>query len=256
LLEKLLSKEVDDISTQPESMKELQKALENKEQEIRALKKKDKEIEREIMRLSASGNVSELKKLLRDPTVNVNSVDEYGATALHYACKNGQDRIMTLLLAHPGIVVNQKNPAGMTPFMMACLHGRSLCAYIMLKDSRVNVNEPDDEGFSPLRRASSHGHLEVLKWWIASNRSQPGNDFADILQSATKNNKTEAVVLLERFRSDPTKTRNEVRNELGIAGQFPVLFLLLILLEKQKENLRCIMRERRSLSQHPLVFST
>jgi len=77
-------------------------------------------------------------------------------------------------------------------------------------------------------RASSHGHLEVLKWWIASNKSHPEQVLADILQSATKNNKREAVVLLERFRSDPTKTMNEVRNELGVAGQFPVLFLLLL----------------------------
>ena len=186
------------------------------------------EIEDKIVKLSASDNVSELKILLRDPTADANSRDEYGARALHYACKNGQDRVVTLLLAHPGIVVNQKNSKGMTPFMMACLHGRSLCVSIMLKDSRVNVNEPDDEGFSPLRRASSHGHLEVLKWWIASNRSQAGNDFAGALQSATENDKSEAVVLLERFRSDATKTRNEVRNELGIAGQFPVLFSLLL----------------------------
>jgi len=120
-----MSKDVDDVSTrQPESMKE--STLEGN-----------------------SDDVSKLKKFLRDPTVNVNSVDKYGATALHYACKNGQDRIMTLLLAHPGIVVNQKNPEGMTPFMMACLHGRSLCAYIMLKDSRVNVNEPDDASQFP-----------------------------------------------------------------------------------------------------------
>jgi len=37
---------------------------------------------------------------------------------------------------------------------------------------------------------------------------------------AKKNGKTEAVTLLERFKSDAAKTRSEVRRELGITGQY------------------------------------
>jgi len=45
----------------------------------------------------------------------------------------------------------------------------------------------------------------------------PGDSFTDAIGAAKKKGKTEVVSLLERFKSDATKTRSEVRLELGIA---------------------------------------
>jgi len=49
-------------------------------------------------------------------------------------------------------------------------------------------------------------------------------DKTDAIGVARKNGKTEVVTLLERFESDATKTRSEVRKELGITGRYPSFF--------------------------------
>ena len=90
----------------------------------------------------------------------------------------------------------------------------------MLKDSRVKLNEPNDYGDTPLWRAARHGHLDVIKWWIASGREMdlgtPGDIYhTDAIGGAKKTGETEVATLLERFKSDGTKTRQAVRMELG-----------------------------------------
>jgi len=89
----------------------------------------------------------------------------------------------------------------------------------LLKDSRVKLNEPDMYGCSPLLRAAYYDHLDVIKWWIASGREmdlgKPGDVRTDAIGVAKKYGKTEVVTLLEKFKSDATKTRHATRVELG-----------------------------------------
>jgi len=84
------------------------------------------------------------------------------------------------------------------------------------------VNEPND-GFTPLMWAADNGHLDVIRWWIASGREMdlgtPGDYKSDAIGEARKEGRTEVVALLERFKDNATKTRDEVRHELGINGQ-------------------------------------
>jgi len=94
---------------------------------------------------------------------------------------------------------------------------------LLLQDQRVMVNEPDNDGGTPLRYAASEGHHDVVKWWIVSGREMdlgtPGDIYkTDAIGTAKGEKKTEVVRLLERFKSDATKTRNEVRLELGITN--------------------------------------
>ena len=42
----------------------------------------------------------------------------------------------------------------------------------------------------------------------------------DAIGGAKRNGKTDVVTLLERFKSDAAKTRDEVRKELGINGKY------------------------------------
>ena len=181
--------------------------------------------EMKFFRAAYQGNVEVVKEILKNyPNLEVNSADERGA--LYTACEHGHDSIVSILLAHPGIDVNQRSD-GVTPFMIACRCGFPTCAPMLLGDSRVKVNEPGGDGSTPLTEAASEGRLDVIKWWIASEREMnlgtPGNEEMDAIGEAEKEGKTEVVALLERFKGDATKTRGEIRMELGITGQSPAL---------------------------------
>ena len=47
---------------------------------------------------------------------------------------------------------------------------------------------------------------------------KPGDSETDAIVAAKEEKETEVVSLLERFKSDPTKTRSEARLQLGING--------------------------------------
>jgi len=149
---------------------------------------------------------------------------------MHSACeRDSRSPVIPLLLAHPDIDVNLKDVRGHTPFFIASSYGNPPCVREMLRDSRVMVNEPDDDGFTPLWRAARLGSLDVIKWWIASGREmdlgRPGDvEKTDVIGGAKEYGKKEVVTLLERFKSDASETRSEVRKELGITGQFHSFF--------------------------------
>jgi len=174
------------------------------------------------------GEVEEVKSILRkNPSLNVNWKNEEGSgrPALYHACNQGHESIVSILLAHPDIDPNLKDNDGATPFLTACWRGRTSCERLLLQDQRVKVNEPDKDGDTPLFWAAYKGHHGVIKWWIASGREmdlgKPGDvDKTDAIGAAKKQGKTEVVSLLERFKSNATKTRSEVRLELGINGQY------------------------------------
>jgi len=174
-----------------------------------------------------AGDAKKLAELIRqDPGFNVNEVNENGATLLHHACRDGIESVAPILLAHPDIDVNLKSSAvvgGNTPFILACAYGHTSCVRLLLKDSRVKVNEPQKDGYTPLWCAAYNGHLDVIKRWIASGREMDlgtaGYTVTDAIGVAKKNGKTEVATLLERFKSDTSKTRSEVRKELGITGK-------------------------------------
>jgi len=167
--------------------------------------------------------VKKVAELIReDPGFKVNKeLDGNGDTLLHYACRaDSRSAVIPLLLAHPDIDVNVKSMDGVTPFCYACEHGRTSCVREMLKDSRVKLNEPNKNGNTPLWYAADRQYLSI-RWWIASGREMdlgiPGDGKTDAI-GTNKRTKTEVVPLLQRFKSDPTKTRSEVRKQLGIKG--------------------------------------
>ena len=163
--------------------------------------------------------MKKVAELIReDPGFKVNKELDGGGglSLLHYA----GSPVIPLLLAHPDIDVNVKNVIGETPFFIACLNGRTSCVREMLKDSRVKLNEPNKNGNTPLWYAADRQYLSI-RWWIASGREMdlgiPGDGKTDAI-GTNKWTKTEVVPLLQRFKSDPTKTRSEVRKQLGIKG--------------------------------------
>jgi len=178
------------------------------------------------------GKVEEVKEILRsNPNLKINwkNDKDNDRTALVSACQNGHDSIVSILLAHPDIDANSKGSNGYTPFNSARANGKTSCVRLLLHDSRVNPNEPNNFGETPLRNAADNGSLDIIKLWIASGREmdlgKPGDvTKTDAIGRAKKQGKTEVASLLERFKSDATKTRSEIGKELGINGQYCCFF--------------------------------
>jgi len=184
---------------------------------------------------SERGNVEEVKRIfLENPNLDVNwrTEREYNNTALLAAGVLGHSAIVAILLAHPTIDVNMSNRDRETPFKLARRSGPT-CVREMLMDARVKINEPDIRGRTPLWYAAINGRLDTIRLWIASGREidlgTPGNNETDAIGAAEQDqawdkeprrkNKVDVAALLKRFKSDASKTRAEVKIELGITGR-------------------------------------
>ena len=177
-------------------------------------------IKQQLFDATREGRVEEVGALLRDNSeLNVNSGDEDGWTALHYASRFDHVGVIQLLLAHPAINVNVQDHFGRTPLLFGCLNGHGSAVRVLLKDHRVDVTLTDFTGHTPLWWASGYGGIELVEWLLAS-----GRDLGDlntkrkvytVLEIARKDNTPEVSALLEKFIAHPTLTRHELRLKLG-----------------------------------------
>jgi len=193
------------------------------------------EMEKKLKDAAENGRVEKVKEILRNnPAIDVNKRSAvYGAwydsaSALHGACANGHDSVVSLLLAHPDIDVNQPTRNGRSPFALACRSGSSSCVRLLLSDSRVeDLTKSQSYESTPLKAAASRGYLDIIRWWIASGREmdlgQPGDEHSDAIGKAMKEERKEVFYLLEKFKANPLETRSEVMNELGISGMRTIL---------------------------------
>jgi len=182
-----------------------------------------------------NGDAKKMVELMRqDPGFNVNmSQDGDGWTLLHVACyENRRSAVIPLLLAHPDIEVNLRDMHGWTPFLGACANAATSCVREMLTDSRVKVNEPDNDGYTPLCHAAANGRLDIIKWWLVSERGmylgEPGDQKSDAIGAAKRFGRPEVVTLLERFKENPGLARHQVRAELGLLDELAAEMFALV----------------------------
>ena len=79
------------------------------------------ELGRNLHRACETGDETEVSRLLQDPNINIEFMNEEGATSLHTACKKGHFRVVTILLDY-NANVNSRDNEGRTPLMVGiCL---------------------------------------------------------------------------------------------------------------------------------------
>jgi len=173
-----------------------------------------------------------VKEILRenpDFDINWRNEQEGGCTALVRACERGHAAVVSVLLAHPSVDVNLKDRYGRSPLASACHLGDISCARLLLNDSRVKVNEPDFDGRIALWLATYGKYLDIIKWWIVSGREMNLSDaMGDTIRTTWEWEKTEIVILLQRFEKNPVETRHAMRLELdwysgAAAGMFALV---------------------------------
>jgi len=166
-------------------------------------------------------NAEQVRKLL-DLGADVNYTDEFGNTPLVMSVERGTE-VTRLLLAHPDINVNLPSN-GRTALMEASLTDKPEITRLLLDDPRVDIVARDAHERSALWHAALTGRIQVMKWFIASDRNiefwgQTGRHYGNshtLLGIAREFNEQEMVVLLERYRHDPDRLRYEIRVELGV----------------------------------------
>ena len=74
------------------------------------------------------GHYSVVEVLLQQPSLDMNSINDHGTTAVYYACLNNKVIALRMLLGDPRLTsVNTRDPEGRTPLMIAVLNNRVGC---------------------------------------------------------------------------------------------------------------------------------
>ena len=106
--------------------------------------------------------------VMREYHENINRQDEYGWTALHWACYNNRIEVVkTLLLKKDDIDINIKDLDGITPLHEACYQCNSEIVDLLL-DNGAKVLIQNGFGSTPLNDASFKGHKDIVRKLLAN----------------------------------------------------------------------------------------
>lgn len=95
------------------------------------------------------------------PHCDINQIDRYGRTALHYACDRGHPSIVQLLLT-AGCNVNHTSADNVTALHLACSVGN--CDIVrMLIQAGARINHITNTKTTALHFASSHGFVKIMQ---------------------------------------------------------------------------------------------
>ena len=91
-----------------------------------------------------------------------NSANKFGYTALHWASKNGMDKVVKKLIKLDA-EVNMRTEDGDTPLILACEGAHENVALALLDAYRINVNAGNKDRETALYWASRNGMDEVVE---------------------------------------------------------------------------------------------
>jgi len=107
--------------------------------------------------------IEAIRELL-DGGADVNEADPVGVTALHLACRHGEDGIARFLIERGADVHAKTNELKIPILLRGCGHtdGHTECCRAVL-DHGADVNEPDGNGFTPIMHAVMANNVELVK---------------------------------------------------------------------------------------------
>lgn len=114
----------------------------------------------QIHSLILDSNHKQLKQLLNHGA-DVNAVDENGNTALLFASKIGDRKVIDLLI-EKGADVNMSNATGTTPLMIASKHGNIYAVKTLLKYG-ADAKKVNNSGFTAYTFAEVYKKKDVLR---------------------------------------------------------------------------------------------
>lgn len=106
--------------------------------------------------------------LLKNPLPSdINQIDRYGRTAMHYASDQGNASVVQLLLTNGCNVNNPCTSESMSPLHLACSKGHIEVAALLVK-AGARIDHINNTKSTPLHLASSQGHVKILQLLLQS----------------------------------------------------------------------------------------
>lgn len=82
-------------------------------------------------KVAHDGHLDMVVSLMNNPGIDVNVLDRFNYTALHYAVENNHLTMLTYLLSDDRVNNSIKSKTGLTPLMLAIALNRNECAKIL-----------------------------------------------------------------------------------------------------------------------------
>lgn len=125
--------------------------------------------------------------LRNHPKLNLNTLGDFGQTAMHWAAARNRVGLMNLLVKH-GAKIDSLDKLGKTPLATAASCGHHDAAYLLLKNGAL-INFVDNNGSTPLHYAASKVSVDLIRLLIDSGaninkKNKQGNRPIDNLVKA------------------------------------------------------------------------
>ncbi|CAK0740772.1 conserved hypothetical protein [Azospirillaceae bacterium] len=120
-----------------------------------------------LLDAAARGDLGEVKRLVAKGA-DVNVVDRWGATALHWAARHGHTAMVEFLVAK-GVDVDAVDQWGATALHWTVEKGHAAIVELLITKG-ANVNPVDQWGATALHWAAGpgHGHISIIEFLIAN----------------------------------------------------------------------------------------
>ena len=163
-----------------------------------------------MMACSKQNNIDNVITLL-DHKADVNMIKDSGRSALHFAAKYADSKVVKCLLDH-NISVNVSDRFGETPIQLACEeeNSKDKVALLLAYGAETNLTDGADEyRASVLHYAAKHSDSETVKCLLDHNVSVNVVDNCDetpLLWACKEKNKKDVISTLLAFGADVNKT--------------------------------------------------
>jgi len=172
-----------------------------------------------FLHAAAHGDARQVRLLL--PVVDVNHRDQFGSTALLWACSAGRLEVVRALLESPNLDVNLAYADGLSPAALLCNCGTLHIFRLLLARPELDLEAGSLLAPTPLWYACSSGSIMIVQEMIAHGRGlrldvmcrNPHEDLAPStpLRIAAHFYHHALVELLESYSLDPLRARHSAR---------------------------------------------
>jgi ankyrin repeat protein len=127
----------------------------------------------ELIEAVSDNNLSRVNELLQDPSININTIDEHGWTALLRAIREDNLEILNALLnshTNPPINVNITSPEmqSSTPLIYAIINTHPAAVDRLLQVPGIDVNHINADHKTALMYACRSGYLGIVKLLLSN----------------------------------------------------------------------------------------